>query len=579
VNESDARPSLTSAELASAIERELRRDLILANGLGGLTVFAFGSLAPGAPAPDDLGRLVLLNGLPLAAFVCVGIPLLLRASRGAGASLIAWFASERGARVEERELALSHPRRLVTISARFWILALLVFPSISATHSPHVAFTDAVVILLGGAICLMILYLLVERTTRPLVARALAGDEPGQIHGPSIAARLITSWALVSGVPLAGVSAMLVAELAGVAVDSVATAGALLLLLCGLAVGAWAMIVAARSVADPISYVRAAMKEVEQGGLKTRVEVDDGSELGQLQARFNRMASGLEERERLRELFGRHVGRDVAEAAMLQDISLGGEERAVSVLFVDLIGSTSIAAQRPASEVVALLNAFFAVIVETVERHGGSINKFEGDGALCVFGAPIERQTHAADALRTARQLISALSQQLALDIGIGVSSGTVVAGNIGAEERFEFTVIGDPVNEAARLCELAKRRPERALASVAALDQAPPQERRQWAIQDQVQLRGRVTPTGIATPRICAAAANRMRDSSSDLALVRTCLFDLIEEIEAESVDAARRVRQNNYSGPSAGHQTGKAAVPPCSAVVPDEGRSTRPL
>jgi adenylate cyclase len=313
--------------------------------------------------------------------------------------------------------------------------------------------------------------------------------------------------------------------------------------------------------------------------LKTRVEVDDGSELGQLQARFNRMASGLEERERLRELFGRHVGRDVAEAAMLQDISLGGEERAVSVLFVDLIGSTSIAAQRPASEVVALLNAFFAVIVETVERHGGSINKFEGDGALCVFGAPIERQTHAADALRTARQLISALSQQLALDIGIGVSSGTVVAGNIGAEERFEFTVIGDPVNEAARLCELAKRRPERALASVAALDQAPPQERRQWAIQDQVQLRGRVTPTGIATPRICAAAANRMRDSSSDLALVRTCLFDLIEEIEAESVDAARRVRQNNYSGPSAGHQTGKAAVPPCSAVVPDEGRSTRPL
>jgi adenylate cyclase len=151
--------------------------------------------------------------------------------------------------------------------------------------------------------------------------------------------------------------------------------------------------------------------------------------------------------------------------------------------------------------VVSLLNAFFHIVVETVERHGGWVNKFEGDAALCVFGAPIAREEFAGDALAAARELRARLAADLPeLDVGIGVSAGLAVAGNVGAEQRFEYTVIGDPVNEAARLCELAKKRLERVLASWSALERASEAERGRWSPGEEVELRGRILPTRLAT-------------------------------------------------------------------------------
>jgi adenylate cyclase len=247
--------------------------------------------------------------------------------------------------------------------------------------------------------------------------------------------------------------------------------------------------------------VQKAMGSVERGDFDVRVHVEDGSEVGRLQAGFNRMAAGLAERERLRDLFGRHVGQDVARAALDGELRLGGEEREVAVLFVDIVGSTSLAAARPPAAVVALLNEFFRLVVETVERNGGWVNKFEGDAALCVFGAPTERDDAAGDALAAARELRDRLASELSeLDAGIGVSAGAAVAGNVGAEQRFEYTVIGDPVNEAARLCELAKKRPERVLASDAALERSGQQEGGRWSLGEEVELRGRAAPTRLAT-------------------------------------------------------------------------------
>ena len=210
--------------------------------------------------------------------------------------------------------------------------------------------------------------------------------------------------------------------------------------------------------------------------------VFDGSDLGLLQAGFNRMSDGLREREELRDLFGRHVGEDVARAAQERGIELGGEELEVAVLFVDLVGSTSIAAERPPQEVVALLNEFFGVVVEVVEDHGGWINKFEGDAALAVFGAPLPLDDAAGCALAAGRALAErhrggprrARGRHRRL-------RGRAVAGNVGAESRFEYTVIGDPVNEAARLCELAKEADGRVLASAAALERAGEEEARRW--------------------------------------------------------------------------------------------------
>jgi adenylate cyclase len=275
------------------------------------------------------------------------------------------------------------------------------------------------------------------------------------------------------------------------------------LFLAGLTVvvGLFAMVMAARSVADPIAALRAALARVEAGDFSARVEVDDSSEVGLLEAGFNRMAAGLAEREALRDLFGRHVGRDVARSALEGTAALGGEERHVAVLFVDLIGSTSLAAARPPSEVVGLLNRFFRIVVDVVESRGGLVNKFEGDAALCVFGAPMRRPCPEADALAAARHMSARLGTELPeADVGIGVSAGSVVAGNVGAEQRFEYTVIGDPVNEAARLCELAKSRPERVLASEAAVAGADAEEAGHWELGDAVTLRGRSSETRLAT-------------------------------------------------------------------------------
>jgi adenylate cyclase len=231
--------------------------------------------------------------------------------------------------------------------------------------------------------------------------------------------------------------------------------------------------------------------------------VDDSTEVGLLQAGFNRMAEGLRERARIRDIFGRQVGEDVAHTALSEGVRLGGEEREVGALFVDLTGSTSMALAMPPAEVVRLLNKFFRVVVEAVESEGGLVNKFQGDAALCVFGAPAASDDPAGQALRTARTLARRLERKVPeIGFGIGVSAGRAVAGNVGAERRFEYTVIGDPVNEAARLCPLAKERRGCVVASDAALARAAPAEAREWEVGESAVLRGRLEATGLALPR-----------------------------------------------------------------------------
>ena len=273
------------------------------------------------------------------------------------------------------------------------------------------------------------------------------------------------------------------------------------LVFVALGTGLLATTLVARSIAEPLAGVREALARVEQGELDARVAVDDSSEVGLLGAGFNRMAVGLRERERLRELLGRHVGQDVAQAALDGEIEFGGEIRRVGVLFVDILGSTALASERDPAEVVRLLNSFFEIVVEVVDEHSGWVNKFEGDAALCVFGAPVAHADPAGAALAAARELRSRLAKRLPnVEAGIGVSAGPAVAGNVGAARRYEYTVIGDPVNEAARLCELAKRRPDHLLASDVALDLAADGETTRWELGEEVVLRGRSEPTRLAT-------------------------------------------------------------------------------
>ena len=212
------------------------------------------------------------------------------------------------------------------------------------------------------------------------------------------------------------------------------------------------------------------------------------------------MVAGLRERERLRDLFGRHVGTEVVRRAVDEHESLSGDERDVAVLFIDLVGSTQLTASRSPHEVAEVLNDFFRIVVGEVDERNGLVNKFQGDAALAVFGAPLHIDDPASAALATARALCDEL-RRLPVDFGIGVSAGPVFAGNIGAESRYEYTVVGDAVNEAARLADLAKDSDERTLCSAEALARADPSERAHWSSRGSELLRGRATPTQISAP------------------------------------------------------------------------------
>ena len=215
---------------------------------------------------------------------------------------------------------------------------------------------------------------------------------------------------------------------------------------------------------------------------------------------------------RAREQFGRYVGEDVARRALQQDTEMGGQERDVAVLFVDLVGSTALVTRQRPGEVVELLNQFFQLVVDVVHRHGGFINKFQGDAALAVFGAPLEHPDGSGAALTAARELRDELVFVLGGNrFGIGVSAGRAFAGEVGARNRLEYTVIGDPVNEAARLTELAKTDGGHVLASATTLRDAQDTEALCWDLGELVQLRGRDVPTRLARPAAQPRAIPRL--------------------------------------------------------------------
>jgi adenylate cyclase len=474
-------------------------------------------------APEGADRQLGLNAAVGAAYVVLTLWLGTAWGRRMSAPVERWLAEDRAPSAEERRVALGLPFRFVFVSGVFWTLAAVLFTLLNAPTSGWAALVVGGALMMGGETTCAVGYLLIERIARPVTALALAGGAPPpRSCGPGVRGRLMMAWSLGTGIPLFGILTMAVAGLVDGDEDPARLAAAIAFLSAiGFAVGLLAIAVASRSIADPIAAVRDGMARVEEGELDVSVPVDDGSEVGLLEAGFNRMAAGLRERERLRDLFGRHVGHEVAQAALEEDgeVQLGGEVREVAVVFADVVGSTSLAGRRPPTEVVALLNNFFRLVVETVEEQGGWVNKFEGDAALCVFGAPTARPDAACDALRAARRLRRRLDEGLhGVDAGIGVSAGPAVAGNVGTEERFEYTVIGDPVNEAARLCELAKQRPERLLASATVVERAGPEEAACWVIRQEVMLRGRDSLTGVATPAERRSGGGERRPMSASL-------------------------------------------------------------
>lgn len=479
--------------------------LVGTNVVGAAVVFVVSAFV--IPVQDATRATVV--SLAIAVPVYVGVAVVIGATVGTSMSLRAlrWATQDQDPEPQDRTAALRVPVKLTVLQSVLWLGGAVLFTLLAAILQPDRALSTGLTVGIAGAVVGAVAYLLTQFALRPVAARALA-DQPvvRRPRGAGVGAQMLIFWSLGTGMPVVGLVVAAVLALAGdeigrvrLAVIALVVAGAVLVF------GAFVTILNARAVVAPVLSVRDALLDVEQGELDTVVQVYDGTELGLLQAGFNQMAAGLREREHLRDLFGKHVGREVARAAAegsADDLELGGETREVSVLFVDLVGSTSYATEHRPEEVVEMLNRFFGVVVDEVDQRQGLVNKFIGDAVLAVFGAPVETEDHAGAALAAARAMAARLAEEVPeVAAGIGVATGQVVAGNVGHASRFEYTVVGDAVNSAARLTDLAKDLDGRLLATWTSVEAAGEEEAGHWERHGSETLRGRAEPTELAVP------------------------------------------------------------------------------
>jgi class 3 adenylate cyclase len=232
--------------------------------------------------------------------------------------------------------------------------------------------------------------------------------------------------------------------------------------LMGVAISAYFV---ARSLLQPIRILSRAMGKVAEGDLSQRVPVTSNDEVGELTGQFNNMVVGLRERERFRETFGRYVDESVA-ATILQregEGVLAGEMREATVLFTDIAGFTTIAEYLAPDDLVAALNDYLETVLEPIRVHGGVVNTFIGDGLFASFNMPLACENHACAAVRAAIDIQRAVGSRTFGNTGvdfatrIGISTGHVIGGSVGAGRRLTFTLLGDTVNLAARLEQLNK--------------------------------------------------------------------------------------------------------------------------
>jgi class 3 adenylate cyclase len=406
-----------------------------------------------------------------------------------------WLARGRTPTRDEARRVLRHPLDLALVTGALWLLGAAVLAVVAALVD---AAGEQILdlssgLVLAGLTTAGATYSIVVAVGRPIAIIALSVYPPAEATLFTVRARLLLTWLLPTGIPVLGIVLILSSSSGRTHIVGAGLIAAVTALVLGLIAANWS----ARSIGGPLHTVVTTLQRIGKGDLAAGVEVDEIGEIGMLQRGVNEMLAGLHERARIQDLFGRHVGPAVADEAIHGELSLGGgEERTVVALFVDITGSTALTRTTEPNEFIAVLNRFFGRVVAAVEANGGLVNKFEGDAALCVFGAPVRLDDAAGAALRAARAIRDRVYEDGEVEVGIGVALGPVIAGRIGAASRFEYTIVGDAVNEAARLTELAKQIDGRILASEATLSSADPSERQHWRKGRALRLRGRAMPT-----------------------------------------------------------------------------------
>jgi len=227
--------------------------------------------------------------------------------------------------------------------------------------------------------------------------------------------------------------------------------------------------VLAAQIVRPIERLMSASRRVADGDLTVQVPSKSADEIGQLSQKFNEMVRQLRQRREIEDLFGRYVGDNIARRLLAGEAELGGQRVHATVLFADIRDFTAFTEKADLADLIEELNEYYATMQRVIDKHGGVINKFGGDSILALFGTPLPLENHAQQAVAAAVDMMDQLAAlnnnrlargDLPFRIGIGVNSGEMVVGNLGSEQRREFTVLGDSVNTAKRLSDLNKETP-----------------------------------------------------------------------------------------------------------------------
>lgn len=460
----------------------LQRITILGNLAGAVLTFVYFRLLD--PAAHE-GRAVERGEL---IYFAVAFALLVAAGHAVASRWITPVSAATGApppgsegdRLRRRVLLL--PAFLALISFAGWMLAALIWgvfwPLIAGDFIPGRALRQMFgIVFVSGTTVTAIVFFATEQLWRAELPRFFPDSDLSAAHAPSVRVRtrMIAVFLLLSLLPLAVLSvAALTRANALLHADAEAAEAIIRNLIVVVAVlAAGGLLVSLRlatlvagSVAGPLREVQEAMARVERGALDTRCRVVSNDEIGAVAEGFNRMVAGLREREVIRETFGKYISPEVRDEILAGHASLAGATREATILFADLRDFTPWVESTPAPEVVADLNAYFTEMDAAIRKHRGLVLQFIGDEIEAVFGAPVADPHHAEAAVRAAlemrRRLAAWNAARLAagkvpLHNGIGIHTGTVLAGTIGSSERLSYALVGDPVNLASRIQSLNK--------------------------------------------------------------------------------------------------------------------------
>ena len=383
---------------------------------------------------------------------------------------------------ELRRRALLLPAFFALVSFAGWAAASLIWgvlwPLLVGEFTPSRAVRQMFgMCFVSAPIVAATVFLSIERLWRRELPRLFPAGDLGAVRVPRllVRTRMVVVFLLVGLVPMAVLSvAALTRANALLGADAETAEGIvrnLIVVVVVLAAGGFLVSIrlaryVAGSVAEPLREVQAAMAEVARGGFAARCAVVSNDEIGAVAEGFNRMVEGLRERESIRETFGKYVSPEVRDEILAGRASLDGGTREVTILFCDLRDFTPWVESTPAAEVVADLNAYFTEMDAAIRAHGGLVLQFIGDEIEAVFGAPVADPRHPESAVRAALDMRARLTAwnagrlaagKVVLRHGIGIHTGTVIAGNIGSSERVSYALVGDAVNLTSRIQALNK--------------------------------------------------------------------------------------------------------------------------